>query len=409
MKIPDYIGYPGKQTSSYYGGEFSGDYDNIVDNRIVIAKIIPGKPFVRGDANIYEFENAWGDYVGDLRELNIDPPSKPELNIVISQLSPISRSYTNNYGDSKLLPTGNILGEAAQDIFNLTGGSTEEIEKRLKESDSAVAKLLGKGVGAYNSGVDWLTNLTQLAGDKIGGGGGNMIKGAGKIIQELAKSPQSKVGWPKMWRDCSFEQSYQLNTRLYCFSTNDKDDYDNNIRAAVAALELLVTPRSQSGALYTAPYIIDFDIPGMINFPQAYVSNMQVIEGGNEGDFAQTGRPNVVDITMTIQNMYSISVNTTKEGDTTYRYRPTVRKDLIGLSGGKNIGKSSTYNGGDGSGGITITTDEAISKQNQADAEAQTFQEKADTTGRQNMTDIQKETHDAIASQQTNIDNTLES
>lgn len=349
MKIPKYIGYPGKQTRGGYDAsdDFDKIYDEIVDDRIVVATIKPGVPEITSkDANVYDFKNAWDKYVADLSDLGIDPPDgSQELNIVISQLSPITRSYQNNYGDSKVLPTGNILGEALSDIIQLAGNNTEEIEAFLKSKEGdTLRSLAGKGVHGYNALINAFRNLVNQVSSKVGDNTtGNLIRTIGNTAADLAKSPQSKIGWPKMWRDCSFSQTYQLNTRLYCFSTDQKEDYDNNIRACVAALELFVTPKSDKGALYTAPYIVDFEIPGMIYFPQAYVSEMSVIEGGNEGDFAQTGRPNVVDITMSIQNMYSISVNVKREGDNQHPYRPSVRKDLIGLATGKNVGKTSPY------------------------------------------------------------------
>lgn len=354
MRVPTYIGYPGKQTSGGYGNDFDSKYyDNIVDERIVVASLTPGIPvFTSKDANVFDLVPAWDEYyVKDLEALNIDEPIPPDglpknrIYVVISNLSPISRSYNNNYGDSKVLPTGGILGEAAQDIAQLSGSNTEQMEKFLNSKDGdMIRKTLGTGVSWYNKSVEAFRNLGGEVANRIGGSIGNILGTSSDIAADLAKSPQSKIGWPKMWRDCSFEQSYQLNTRLYCYSTDNEDDFNNNIRAAIAALELFVTPKSDKGVLYTAPYILEFEIPGMLYFPQAYVSNMTVTEGGQEGDFAHTGRPNVVDITMNIQNMYSISTNTPPEEDKKHPGRPSVYKDMIGLASGKNLGKSSYYN-----------------------------------------------------------------
>lgn len=363
MKVPDFIGYPGKQTRAAYNAtdDFDAEYDRFVDDKIVIATLKPKIAQISGDSNIFENGDAWDKYTGDLQDMKITPPNKSQIDIVISQLSPITRTYNNNYGDSKILPTGNLLGAGASELMQLAGDNTLEMEKILKENagNDFIKNLLGKGIGKYNDVVTALGSLGREFGNNIGNSAGNMIATISSMTEQLAKSPQSKIGWPKMWSDCSFEQSYQLNTRLYCFSTENKDDYDNNIKAALMALELFVTPRSEEGALYIAPYILEFDIPGMLHFPQAYVSSLTVTEGGDQGDFAQTGRPNVVDVTMNIQNMYSIAVNTKKKGDYTYPFRPSVRKDLIGLSTGRNTGRSSSYGeGGSGrSAGANISYD----------------------------------------------------
>lgn len=411
MTLPEFIGYPGKQTKGAYtdSDDFSVDYDNFVDDKIVIATLKPGKAEIRGDANIYDLKPAWGDYTTDLSLLGITPSTQGEIKVVISRLSPITRSYTNEYGDSTILPHGSILGEGAREIMQLTGRNTEELEDLLKsKAGGMIRTMAGKGVGAYNQGVNVVKNLGNMAANELGELGGAI--GAGlDAMTALAKSPQSKIGWPKMWRDCSFEQSYQLQTRLYCHSTNNEDDYNNNIKACIAALEMFVCPKSDDGVLYTAPYIFEFDIPGMIHFPQAYCSSMNVVEGGDEGDFAQTGRPNVVDIQMTIQNNYSISVNTKPPGDTTYPYRPSIRKDLIGLASGKNLGKKSSYTSGTGSStaGSNTSYEKALKQQLDASVDSEAYkQEAAKTRADRKLTDAQKNAAATLADPTSNINRT---
>ena len=397
MILPKYIGHPGKQTRGAYGEaskDFSADYDNFVDQKLVIATLKPGKPKITADANIYNFEDKWAtDYKKDLEKLNIFPEGGDEhLNVVISQLSPITRSFQNRYGDSTVLPQGNILGEAASDLLNITGGNTEELQKLLQsENGGMIRNTAANLVGAYNTLVDKGVELGNETLKDLG-----INSGIFNTIGNLAKSPQSKIGWPKMWRDCSFQQSYQLNTRLYCFSTNDMNDYNNNIKACIAALELFVTPKSDDGVLYTQPYILEFDIPGMIHFPCAYVEDMQVIEGGSDGDFAQTGRPNVVDITMTIQNVYSISTNTPPEKDR--EGRPSVRKDLIGLASGRNLGIQSTYRNGGGESTKGQNKSYKDAEKEQSDSENPEYDTNNNPKARRNRTlsDAQQEVKNAF-------------
>ncbi len=408
MNLPKYIGYPGKQSKLNNG--FDDFYDKFVDDRIVVATLKPGKPLIQGDANVFEFQNDWESYKGDLVDLGITPDaahtSLGGIYVVISQLSPISRTFSNNYGDSKIFPSSDILGQNIQDIMQLVGG-TEGLEKLLKQKDNgALLNMLGIGVGGYNKLVDAARNMGEDFGNKIGGGPGRFINEVSNAVADLAKSPQSKIGWPKMWRDCNFVQTYQLNTRLYCFSTDNKEDYDNNIKACIGALELFVTPKSDQGVLYTAPYIVQFNIPGMINFPQAYVESMNVIEGGNEGDFAQTGRPNVVDVSMTIQNMYSIAVNVRKKKDANYPARPSVYKDLIGLGEGKELNRKSSSGGGkrsDEAQTITYEKSKEMSDNEGIEAEARA------EAGRQQATQQQEESGRALANPQAHDNNESES
>ena len=43
MKVPDFIGYPGKQTRAAYNAtdDFDAEYDRFVDDKIVIATLKP--------------------------------------------------------------------------------------------------------------------------------------------------------------------------------------------------------------------------------------------------------------------------------------------------------------------------------------------------------------------------------
>jgi hypothetical protein len=118
---------------------------------------------------------------------------------------------------------------------------------------------------------------------------------------------------------------------LYCYNCATAKDYDDNIRSSLAALQLFVAPKSKDAILYLAPYLMDFKIPGVLHMPLAYCSSLSVIKGGDNGDFAADGRPNIIDVNLVIQNAYSICVNTPRGPANANKDRPSLYSDSENL------------------------------------------------------------------------------
>lgn len=78
-------------------------------------------------------------------------------------------------------------------------------------------------------------------------------------------------------------------------------------------------------------------VPGAVWIPMGYMSNLQVIKGGDVSDFSMTGRPNIIDVRFTIQNVYGVCVTGPKDIEKKYKQRPTLRKELKALYSGKNL------------------------------------------------------------------------
>ena len=337
-KVPDIIGAP---TELPVVDGFDEEFKKLYTKKLVVAKLTPMLPSIGDDANIYN-PKATNEWKSDLSSWGFIPPSHDYLEVALSSTSsPVVQTYTNQYGDSEILQSINALGNKATEILNLTGKSgISEFKSALDNSQdrTKTKQILSKILGGYEKGREMVESVSTQLADTTGI---RQFAGIGDAVSQWMETPWGKIGWPQMWKNCHFQSSFQLQTKLYCYNTNSDQDYKDLIEAPLAALELFVTPRSKTGILYTAPYVLQFEIPGMIYMPIAYVSSMTVTKGGNNSDWGQTGRPNQIDISMEIQNIYGVSTNSPAGVDTKYKYRPTIRKDMIGLARGKNLQDSS--------------------------------------------------------------------
>lgn len=355
--VQEYIGHPGVQYGFSNSSLTSGDgYKNDMEHRFLIARMVPMLPRMTDDHNIYQGRIAWDDFSKDLKKnsgnLCTIPRGKGEFKIILSSMVPINESYTNEYGSSELLQgmTAPLSGGMMSDLAFMTNKT--KILDNNATWDKEAGRFKGKGEnGALDS--QSLESLTQ--GNTVLKGITDAVHKGVNAAQEMAQSmgmskqmsddlvkvankPCSKVDWPLVWKNCSFQQQYEVTTRLYCYNTRNNDDYCNLIVAPIAALQQFVCPRSDDGWLYEWPFMCTFDIYGVVHMPLAYISNLSVIKGGDVSDFALSGRPNVVDLRFTVSSVYSVCVSTPIGNESQNPERPAISKDQRGLKSYRNWG-----------------------------------------------------------------------
>jgi len=347
IRATSYIGYPGSQLNRMSQGP-SMLFKDHMEEKFVIAEIKPCVADVSlGDGNAYQPKTAIGDFKIDLDNAGHQMEGEV-LKIVISNPQSVTETYSNQFGDSEIFGGAGraLMGGAAQEIAflgNITDtDKLDEIAQDFSKDNPIMGGIAKTLTGTYKSATDWVkqkgAQMTSAGNESLG----NMMN----QLAEIAKAPWSKVNWPQMWKNCSYQQSYELNTRLYCYYNSQKQDYEDNILAPLAALQLLVTPKSKDGFLYTWPYIFDFKIDGVLHMGMAYCSSLTVVKGGDEADFAADGRPNIIDVRMSIQNCYSVMVNSKVLRS---KGMASIKTDSEGMQKGKDqTGTAGTLGNGEG-------------------------------------------------------------
>ena len=323
--LPKYLGHPG-YVYDPDGMNTSGiSFETKIDQSLQVAYLHPLNTQITGDLNVYRGVDGWDEYVEYLtaNEVSISDMAKPRcIAAVCSVNTPMAESYANEYGQSQILSglTSRTSG-GWDEISFMTGGlNAENLEGK--------GGLVGTLGSAWGWGGDTIAGVTGWIADSIGLKNSESIK---QDVAEMIKNPGSKLDIPTMWKGSSSSVSYELSIRLNCFNSRVDKQYGSGILAPLVALLQFVTPRSNNGKFYTWPFLLELNIPGCVYLPLAYCSNMTVLKGGDVNDISWCGRPNMIDVRMSINSVYGVTVNSK---DNTYNGdRPSIMQQLLALNG----------------------------------------------------------------------------
>lgn len=306
-KIPEYIGYPGWQ-SNEIDSQLSMQFKNDMEKRFQIAYLRPRDIQASLSANIYKPANdtdSWVDYCQYLRSNNIIPSAQVDsdriLKVVLNAITPLGETYSNEYGQSSLLSgINNVFGESGNELAFMTGiRSFNDLKEKTAGSSNSLVSKLGKGIDTIDTALS----------DFAGGLGGENGKAMYNTIKNSMLNPNSKLDFPQFWKSAGYSCSYELSIRLYCYNVTDENYYNSAILASYGALLQFVVPRSEDGNLYTWPFLMEFEIPGLVHLPMAFCSNITVVKGGDVNDISLAYRPNIIDLRMTINPVYNVMYN----------------------------------------------------------------------------------------------------
>lgn len=323
-RLPEYIGFPGKQYT-VSGANDPMEFENQMLQTLQIAELRPVVPKITKDLNIYapDPDKGWNDIQSYIKANKISLDSShyqmKGFKVVLSNIVPLTETYTNDYGESELFGgLQNMASGGARELFQMADVSDgEKYLKELKEEGG----LLGTVAGGVNDAID-----------AVAGVAGRLTKNdeIRKDLSFLMKNPTHKISIPLMWKGCSFQASYQITTRLYCYNPGNDDLYAETILAPLAILMMFALPRSASdGKFYFTPFMMDFKIPGQVHIPMGFCNGLDVIKGGDINDISWVKRPGTVDVRMTIGSVYGVKTNSLKRSETSFS--PTIMDELSTL------------------------------------------------------------------------------
>ena len=222
--------------------------------------------------------------------------SKQAVAFYVDGLDSLSESFSNSTTESQLASTVNGFSDTANEIQFLLG--TENLaSKMMQETARGVSDSIGQMLGNLNGGL-----LGDLANSGV-----TTIAGGGKII------------FPKIWQDSSFDRSYSFDIKLRS-PDNDNVSLFFNIMVPFIHLLALVLPKSfydksigvnPNG--YVTPYLCRAYCKSMFNIDMGMITNMSVTRGGTT-QWSASGIPTQMDISITIEDLYSALFLTYGEG-----------------------------------------------------------------------------------------------
>lgn len=332
--VPYYIGYPGAQKYNV-----NGDYEYFkkdMDRRFQIAYIRPVDIHPTANANIFEPEDVWANYTNALASNGIDikDDGSQELKVVCNVLTTAGETFTNDYGNSDLFSnfensaSSGLLSDVAQALNIKDVGKSLVDFGKTDNFGSGAASWLGDAITDIDNKLQSWSKSNNM-----------LLSSASEFLRTAASAytkPAAKIDFPAFWKGSSYQCQYEISTSLYCFDVQNDNEYLSNIVASYAALMQFVLPRSEDGKMYTWPFLMSFRIPGIINIPFGYMSNISVIKGGDQNDVSCAYRPNSIELKMIISPLYEVMQNITNKDEninvTSDNSRPTLLREINTLS-----------------------------------------------------------------------------
>lgn len=296
MLLPSVIGWPGAVNGD--GLPDGADMSDLIKNTMPTALITPCTQSGHLGLDIYQVSPAWGEYTEYLGAYGISSKSSNNfLTVMYQEISPMGEVYTNNFSQSM------IFGGMQEGLSGIAGEAMYVTGKNIPQNIEALSKM-GGAVGE-------MAKLVQGGLDKGTTAFGNLI-GNQDVAKQVAAGLLSgqKIDFPMMWRGSGFSAQYDLTIRLYCPDTDNPNHYETLIVAPLTSLLLLALPKTEDNYTYRWPFLVKLNIPGIVNLEAGYVSNLSVIKGGDVNDRAWTGRPNIIDLRLTIAPLYNVALAT---------------------------------------------------------------------------------------------------
>ena len=224
---------------------------------------------------------AWENNLPD--ELNIFSAYRGGVAFYLNADSSFSEGFNNSSAPSALLSKVNSLSDIGREI-NFIMGSRGEGTAMGKIHDT------GKEIGAKAGDITKEMMPTGLLSSLASGISSTVIQG-GKLM------------FPEIWSDSSYSRDYSINLKLV---SPDSDDYSIflNILAPLVHIIALVAPHNVDVNGYISPFIVRVFYKGVFSCPMGLIQSVSFTKGG-EGNWSQSGLPTVVDVSISIKELYS--------------------------------------------------------------------------------------------------------
>lgn len=266
----------------YYGLKPMWDkyYRDFVDpmlNAVATFMNLRDVPYFGSDLGSWSWENNLPN------ELNIFSAYRGGVAFYLNAESSFSEGFNNSSTPSALLSKVNSLSDIGREINFIMGSRGE---------GTAMGKIhdIGKDIGASAGETTQKMMPEGLLGALASGISSTVIQG-GKLM------------FPEIWSDSSYSRDYSINLKLV---SPDNDDYSIflNILAPLVHIIALVAPHNVDVNGYISPFIVRVFYKGVFSCPMGLIQSVSFTKGG-EGNWSQSGLPTVVDVSISIKELYS--------------------------------------------------------------------------------------------------------
>ena len=274
-----------------------------------------------------QHNNAIGPYKGGLR-------FHPSVNPSILKFLAFEQTFKNSLttlpmgggkGGSDFNPAGKSDAEIMRfcqafmtELWRYIGPETDVPAGDIGVGGREVGFLLGGASAATSMELDALVGANATGTDEMGQFIANSVSAQGSMRQFLTQIAGGfrtvlaggKLIFPNIWSDSSFSRSYDINFK-FVSPDYDKFSWYLNILVPICHLLCLTVPRSTGPNGFVSPFLVRAFYKGLFNCDMGLVTNLNISKG-SEGGWTRDGLPTVVNVTMSIKDLYgAISITET--------------------------------------------------------------------------------------------------
>ena len=246
---------------------------------------------------------SWDIYAGLAAQHGVTINGRGELKVHFYPESPITETFSNNYGDSFIASYMKSLGgEGLTDLNQMAGGKGS--------FGGSVENILGQlgPVGDFlSSAVNTAKRNAPFQGTALG-------KGIYTAVDQALGG--SRFDFPFVWKSSGFNANYSINVKLFNPTPGDAETTAKYIMGPLCALLCLGLPIGD-GAAYSWPLVHMVRVPGFFASRAMGLQNITVTKGGEQNlRSMDTGFVAMVDVRLDFMNLFD----------------PMVAGDVAGLS-----------------------------------------------------------------------------
>ena len=223
----------------------------------------------------------------------------------IQSSNQISEDITTNTTQSQLANKVNSLSDQGRELIFLSSSVDGILEKSVQGAEAAarsitsVAQSGGTAIAGAVSGAAFVRQFEKSGGvvNAIMNGISNTIAG-------------SKMLFPELWQDSQFSRDYQFTVKL---DSPDNDPLSLYLNIVLPLIHLIAfaAPRSMGPTTYASPFLVKAYYQGFFNVNMGIISSMS-INKGNEGAWTLKNIPTVVEVNVTIRDLFSNNLTISK-------------------------------------------------------------------------------------------------
>ena len=217
----------------------------------------------------------------------------------------ISTSTTQSAIANKI----NSLADQGREMIFLSSSVDGMLEKAGEAAQSIGKSMTSVGQDASGRASDMVAGTEFIKKFEASGGAINAIMNG--VSNTIAGS---KMLFPDLWQDSEFSRDYSFTLKL---DSPDNDPLSLYLNIVVPLIHIIcfAAPRNMGPTVYASPFLVRAYYQGFFNVNMGIITSV-AINKGNEGAWTLKNIPTVVEIQVTIRDLFNNNLTISKSQNT---------------------------------------------------------------------------------------------